>query len=255
MENLLNTINPSARKFYNDGIFDVTKVKLSHIKKQPARTPIHWETVYMLVPLEAKQAKTLIVDKYQGLVAVRESPETLIKHELSNKKLLEVPRTVRMIANYLGIKEYVPHVYRNLLLSPLKAARKNSHRPWISLGQVASYELTAKPDNLLLYFRGCETPVRINATFNFYQQRYRDAIKVQQFEKKYFKQIKTALMKASAGTMTQEELDRTNRDLGRFITYYYEQIVITLIFGPKATKADINKNRRFIEEQTKAIMQ
>ncbi|MFT8402083.1 MAG: hypothetical protein ABF679_12545 [Lentilactobacillus diolivorans] len=255
MKDLLTAINPSARKFYNDGIFDVTKVKLSHIKKQPAKAPINWETVYLLVPLETKQAKTLIVDKYLGLVTVKASPETLIKQELSDKKLLQVPRIVRTIANYLGISEYVPHVYRNLLLSPLKAARKNGHHPWLSLNQVATYELTDEADKLLLHFKGCETPVRIPASFNFYQQRCRDAIKVQRFEKKYFKQIKTALMKVGSDTMTQSELNRTNSKLERFITFYHEQIVITIMLGPNATKADIDKNRRFIAEQAKAIMQ
>ncbi|MCH4164293.1 MAG: competence protein ComK [Lentilactobacillus diolivorans] len=253
MQNLMNSINPPAKRFYSDRILDTTKIKLSHISRQWKTSQINWDTVYGLMPLATNSHRNLIIDKYQGLVAVKDSPKALIERQLDSRKLLQTSRMIRTIANYLGIKEYIPHVYCKLMLAPLKASVKNGNCPWISLTQVVSYEPTPKKDEIVLHFKGCGTPVKINVSWHFFSQRNQEAIKVRKFENKYLQQLKYALSKSENDLMMQHEIDCLNNHFHQFVSFYNEQLIRDILVGYGVDRDNIEQP--FVEHLAKKLMQ
>ncbi|GEP23921.1 hypothetical protein [Lentilactobacillus diolivorans] len=118
---------------------------------------------------------------------------------------------------------------------------------------MAKFESTPKKDEIVLHFKGCGAPVKINVSWHFFSQRNQEAIKVRKFENKYLKQLKYALSKSENDLMMQHEIDCLNNHFHQFVTFYNEQLIRDVLVGYGVDRNHIEQP--FVEHLAKKLMQ
>lgn len=182
---LRNTLTTAGRKIHQDKI-DISQLKLSHIKTHYDQPQMDWKNMLMIVPIPNRKYKSIVLDKSRGFYALKQSPDQLIDY-FKKEHPLACPRTLRELANFVGIKNYVPFVTGDVKFSPLKTNKECNNRSWISVSLIDSCFPELR-NHCSINFDGVDELILVDHTQRFVEQRIQDTIKLSGAQESYFYQ-------------------------------------------------------------------
>lgn len=182
---LRNTLTTAGIKVHQEKI-DISQLKLSHIKTHYDQPQMDWKNMLMIVPIPNKRYKSIVLDRARGLYALKQSPDQLIDY-FKKEHPLACPRTLRELANFVGIKNYIPFVTGEVKFAPLKTNKECHNRAWVSVSPMSSC-FPELGNNCSIHFDGVDELVLVDQTHHFVEQRVQDTIKLSGAQESYLYQ-------------------------------------------------------------------
>ncbi|MCI1923818.1 MAG: hypothetical protein LKJ43_04955 [Lentilactobacillus buchneri] len=146
----------------------------------------------MLVSLESSIYKTAIVTQREGIFLTADSTNSLIATLVKNHSYGS-PYTKEHFANFSGIYEYVPYVFGDLSLAPLKVTNGTRNASWIQTGLIDYSAPHDKASDAKIFFKDVNQPITIPYSLDFIARRMEDVDKVRQLIAVMYQQLMNVL--------------------------------------------------------------
>lgn len=174
-------------EFYGYGIklhskiIQVDKLKGHHIRRHYKEKHITWQTVLMLIQTSVPEKSTIVIDSQEGIFVVKQTIKRLFK-QLDNIRPIGRSTTMKRVAHFNNIKEYIPYVFLGLSLSPTMAINQK-RLIWFASEKVTHCEPGPELGTLIIRFGDFDLPIQLKMSHQFLQNRQNDAITIQKFGK------------------------------------------------------------------------
>lgn len=210
----LNTsLTPMGNKIHQSGI-QIDQLKAHHVDHHFSQSEIVWPTTVMLIQLTGKEQHSLVIDSVRGSYIVKQSVKQLFK-QLDAIRPIGRATTMKRLANFKNIYEYIPFVFCGLSLSPLKATSNHS-AAWFAAEKVTHYEPADQIGYSRVWFKDIDTPFIMNLTPHVIHKRQLDAFTVREFGKSIGEQILMSATDHLSEPLTQYKLKQNQKELEEF---------------------------------------
>lgn len=172
MINLKSYLTKSGIRIHSEYL-DTVNLRQSHIRKCTQPYNLIWTSILMMIDLKGATYKTLIVSKDQGLILMKHSTSQIMK-DYANRRTLGFEWRCPMIGAQLHIKEYVPYVFNNLQLVPLKIASEHNHPCYLAINHVIDMSQFQTFHKTKIKFENLDLPIVVPISIHFIEQRMSD---------------------------------------------------------------------------------
>jgi hypothetical protein len=235
---LSSQLTTHGRKIHSQ-VIHLNKLKKHHIKRHFKHIDITWPTVLALIQIESAEPTTIIIDSVQGIYIVKQTVNRLFK-QLERIRPVGRAKTMRRIANYKDIFEYIPFVFCGRSLSPMKA-QKHFNVIWFASEMITHFEPGETLDSSVVWFENANVPIAMNLSAAFINNRKQDAYEVRDFGELIGVQIAISSTAKMQTSYNHYQLEKHLKELEGFQAYAREQDIreIFQLIGYQATDDEI----------------
>lgn len=207
----------TGMKAHQDSL-NIANLKANHIQHRRKRFFPYWPDVLMLVSMESSIYRTAIITRKDGIILTDSSTNQLIGTLVKNHSYGS-PYTKEHFANFSGIYEYVPYVFGDLSLAPLKITNGANSASWIQTGLIEYKASVHQSQDTNIFFENVDHPITVPYSTEFISRRTTDIDNIRQVIDAIYQQF------LNVYNPTYSDYDTTIREANKRIVLPFKQFV------------------------------